>query len=79
MTAPVSLNGTVVFEPHALHEMAVAYENVCSAVPSRFRTKALREAIARRIVMQAAGGKADSVELYLTCVSSLREHGEIPI
>jgi hypothetical protein len=79
MTAPTRVNGTVLFEPHALHEMAVAYENVCSAIPERFRTKALRDVIARRIIMLASGSKADSVELYLTCVSSLRAHGQIPI
>ena len=79
MTAPIRFSGTVLFEPDALREMAVAYENVCSAIPTRFQTKALREAVARRIVTHASGGKADSIELYLTCVSSLRAHGRIPI
>lgn len=79
MTAPIRFGGAVLFEPDALHEMAVAYENVCAAIPRRFRTKVLQEAVARCIIMHASGGKADSVELYLTCASSLRAHGQIPI
>jgi hypothetical protein len=79
MTAPMRLDGAIVFEPDDLHAMGVAFENVCSAIPTSLQTKELREAVARGIVMHASGGNRDSVDLYLACLASLRAAGRIPL
>jgi hypothetical protein len=79
MTAPLRLDGAIVFDPDDLHAMGVAFENVCSAIPTSSQTKELREAIARDIVMLASSGKGDSVDLYLACLASLRAGGRIPL
>jgi hypothetical protein len=78
MTASNSFSTTVLFEPEALQEMAVATKTCAPPIPKHLRRTALQAAIARRIIMYAAAGPVDSVERYLACVSSLHVCGRIP-
>jgi hypothetical protein len=79
MTASIRFSTSVLFGPEALHEMAVAYENVCATIPKRLQTRALRETVARLVIMHAAAGNSDSVQLYLICLSALRAGWQLPI
>ena len=53
------------FEPEELYELGVAFENACAAIAEGQRSEALRETIARRIILWATLGERDATKLYL--------------
>lgn len=58
------------FDPDEIHEMSVAYQNVCAAVEDL--SPAVREYIAEQIVQLATSSEINSTELYLKCLDRYR-------
>jgi hypothetical protein len=72
MTASVSLLRPEVLEPAELEALGRAYDIVASVIPKEMQSRALMEAIARRILRRAAAGKVDTAGLFLESLCWIR-------
>ncbi len=55
-------------DPEDLHEVCIAYENLCAAVPENLLTPKLRACIARQVLVLARLHGCDATDLYLRCM-----------
>jgi hypothetical protein len=56
---PIFSNGPVAFEPEVTHAMGVAFDDVCRALFVSHAARAVREAIAEKIIEHARSGERD--------------------
>jgi hypothetical protein len=63
------------FDPSEIHEMTVAYENVCAAIEDL--SPAARQYIAEQIVQLATSGEITSTDLYLKCLAQYRRISDV--
>jgi hypothetical protein len=59
------------FDEHELHELGVAFENCCSAIPET-RSAEFRIALAKTLILWAMAGRVDGTALYLR---ALQQYG----
>jgi hypothetical protein len=60
------------FDPEEVHELTVAYQNICAAIDGGKPSPETRENIAKLIVNMAIAGERNSTELYLRCLEQCR-------
>lgn len=71
MNDVVWISGRRDFDPEDLHELAVAYENCCVAIPE-MKSEAFREQLAMRLINWAALGPVDGTQLYIRALHTYR-------
>ena len=64
LNSVVWLGGKQDFCPEDLHEIGVAFENCCAAIPEA-KSEAFREQLALRLMNWAGLGKIDGTQLYM--------------
>jgi hypothetical protein len=67
------------FDPEEVHELSVAYENVCAAIDGAAPTQEVRDYVAAEIVRMAKSGLRSSTDLYLRCLEHCRNSTNITI
>ena len=67
------------FDPEEIHELTVAYQNVCAAVENGRPSPDQRERVAHLIVNMAIAGQLKSTELYLGCLKRYRNDTSIEV
>jgi hypothetical protein len=69
-----SLNGPLAFEPETTRAMGVAFDEICRALFVPADAKAIREAIAEKIIEQARSGERDPDRLRDLALRQIGTH-----
>ena len=71
MNDAIWISGKRDFDPEDLHELGVAFENCCAAIPET-KSEAFREQLAFRLINWAALGTVDGTQLYIRALHTYR-------
>jgi hypothetical protein len=67
------------FDPEQIHELSVAYQNVCLAIDGATPSSETREYVAKEIVRLASESQTNATDLYLNCLEHCRKKSNISI